>query len=89
MKSKTTPGFWKYYRRLPSEIRHQLRLAHWQWLLHPDLPGLRFKQINVQDRIYSVCVNDNYRVLGTREGDVITWYFVGTHDDYIRQLAGH
>lgn len=87
MKSKTTQSFWRWYRRLPQNIRQAVRLAYRQWLINPDLPGLRFKQISAQSRVYSVRINDNYRVLGTREGEVIIWYFVGTHDDYMREIA--
>ena len=87
MRSKTTPAFWRHYRRLPPEIRHQVRLAYRQWIVRPDLPGLRFKQVNAQDKIYSVRITDNYRVLGSRVDDTITWYFVGTHDDYLREIA--
>jgi len=31
-------------------------------------------------------VNDDYRVLGVREGNVIVWIWIGTHAEYDQLL---
>jgi hypothetical protein len=52
---------------------------------NPYHPGLRFRQIDPADpSIYSARVGLHYRVLGVREGDVITWFWIGSHADYDR-----
>jgi hypothetical protein len=37
---------------------------------------------------WSARVTDAYRVLALREGNVFTWFWIGTHDDYERLLNG-
>lgn len=86
MKSRPSPSFWRSYRRLPVEVRRQAYLAYRRWLETPNLPGLRFKLVDANERLYSVRINDNYRALGRMVDDTIIWYFIGTHDEYMRSL---
>lgn len=49
----------------------------------PRYPGLQFKQIGKRDpSIYSARASDHYRVIGFLEGDTVTWFWVGTHEEY-------
>ncbi|GBC75821.1 hypothetical protein HRbin07_00009 [bacterium HR07] len=50
-------------------------------ILHPSL---RFKCINEQENIWSVRITRGYRALGIMEGDTVTWFWIGNHDDYKR-----
>jgi mRNA-degrading endonuclease RelE of RelBE toxin-antitoxin system len=86
MKSVVTQRFWDDYRRLPKRVREQARQAYRQWQRHPDLPGLRFKLVNARLHIYSVRIDDNYRVLGELTGDTMSWFFIGSHQDYEREI---
>jgi hypothetical protein len=46
----------------------------------PSHLGLRFKLI--KGDVWSVRVGMGYRALGHRNGDEITWYWIGTRQDY-------
>jgi hypothetical protein len=43
--------------------------------------------LNTQQPLWSVCINQSYRAVGVRTGDVIIWFFIGTHAEYDRLLA--
>jgi hypothetical protein len=47
----------------------------------------RFKQVHSSEPIYSVRISLNYRAVGVIEGDVIIWYWIGSHADYEKQLT--
>ena len=32
--------------------------------------------------VYSVRIGDDYRALGLLHGDTVTWFWIGTHDEY-------
>lgn len=86
MKSHTTPRFWKFYDRLPKEVQEQADAAYELWRNNPFHSSLQFKRVNLQDPIYSVRVGRGYRALGWREGDTISWFWIGDHDEYDRLL---
>jgi hypothetical protein len=48
----------------------------------PFSPGLRFKKLGGYDDIWSVRVNDHYRAVGKRAGDVVTWFWIGSHNEF-------
>ena len=83
MKSRTTPSFKKRYRALPADIQALALDAYKLWLQNPDLPGLRFKRVG--DDV-SVRIDRNYRALGILQGDIVTWYWIGPHDEYMRLI---
>jgi hypothetical protein len=35
-------------------------------------------------RICVVRIGEHYRALGLREGDIIAWFWIGTHEEYNR-----
>jgi hypothetical protein len=37
--------------------------------------------------VYSVRVGLDYRAVGLLQGDTITWFWIGTHDDYDKLLS--
>ena len=37
--------------------------------------------------VYSARVDDSYRVLGRRDGNVIIWYWIGPHNQYDRMIS--
>src|SRR5436190_8443635 len=45
MKSRTLPGFWKLYRKLPASIHKEARAAYRQFLNNPQHPGLHFHRL--------------------------------------------
>jgi hypothetical protein len=75
------------YRKLPPDVRERARRTYRRWRENPNLPGLRFKRVGINSPVYSARIDDRYRVLGKLEGDTITWDFIGTHDEYLREIG--
>ncbi len=86
MKSEATPKFWKFYKRLPLYMQQRSRKAYQIWKTNPGHPSLHFKRVDEEYPIYSVRVSDDYRTLGILEGDTVIWYWIGSHDEYMRLL---
>jgi mRNA-degrading endonuclease RelE of RelBE toxin-antitoxin system len=86
VKSRTAPRFWTALSKLPDRVRRDVRAAYRQFTEDPRHPSLDFKLVNPKRRTYSVRIGIHYRALGLREGDEITWYWVGKHDEYERLI---
>ncbi|MFB0546024.1 MAG: hypothetical protein ACETWB_03870 [Anaerolineae bacterium] len=84
MKSATLPSFWTAYESLDEEIKRRARKAYRLWARNPFHPSLHFKCINREENIWSVRITLGYRAIGILEGDTVTWFWVGSHDDYER-----
>lgn len=84
MKSEVLPSFWTEYRKLSDNLRQRTRKAYRLWAENPFHPSLHFKCINNQEEIWSVRVALGYRALGFKEEDTLTWFWIGSHDDYER-----
>jgi hypothetical protein len=87
MKSDTLPSFWDGYRKLDESIRHKARKTYVVWLANPFHPSLRFKCINHSEDIWSVRITRSYRALGILDDDVVTWFWIGNHDEYERYFG--
>ena len=84
MKSATLPSFWTAYRSLDNEIRQRARKAYRLWAENPFHPSLHFKCINQEENIWSVRITRSYRAIGILDNDTVTWFWIGSHDDYER-----
>jgi hypothetical protein len=84
MRSAVLPSFWAEYRRLSNGVRQSARKAYRLWAANPFHPSLHFKCINSREGIWSVRITRDYRAIGVLEGDTVTWFWVGCHDDYER-----
>lgn len=84
MKSATLPSFWKAYKSLDKSIRRKVRKAFRLWAQKPFHPSLHFKCINAEENIWSVRITLGYRAIGILEGYTVTWFWIGSHDDYER-----
>lgn len=82
MKSVTLPSFWSEYEQLSEPVKKAARKTYRLWAENPFHSSLRFKCINSKDGTWAVRVTRNYRALGFLEGDVMTWFWIGNHDDY-------
>ena len=88
MKSMTTASFWKCYSRLPEHIQELARKNYGYFMINPDHPGLNFKNIHHKSRAFwSVRIGDDYRAVGARNGENITWLWIGPHKEF-DQLFG-
>lgn len=86
MRSRITQDFIDLYRSLPPAIRLAARRAYRHWRDDPSYPGVRFKIINPERRWWSARVTRDYRAVGTLDGDLMTWFWIGSHDDYDRLI---
>ena len=86
MKSKTLPSFWDTYEALPDDAKRAARKTYQLWRDSPFHPSLHFKCVEPEERVWSIRVTRNYRALGILEADTVTWFWVGSHEDYERQI---
>jgi hypothetical protein len=84
--SRTTRRFREALAALPEHVRAQARLAYQTFVRDPGHPGLRFKRVHADEAIYSARVGLGYRALGVLEGDVVVWFWIGSHADYDKLL---
>jgi mRNA-degrading endonuclease RelE of RelBE toxin-antitoxin system len=83
VRSKRTKGFRERFAALPQPVQKRAKEAYQLFRTNPNHPSLHFKQIDPEDpSIYSARVGMSYRVVGTRQGDLIVWYWIGTHAEY-------
>jgi hypothetical protein len=84
MNSLTSPRFWMLYRRLPKQIREAARDAHRQFRNDPTHPSLHFHRLSVDPRLWSARVTRDIRAVGHRDGNTITWFWIGNHEEFDR-----
>jgi hypothetical protein len=86
MISRNTRSFRELFAALPARVQHQAREAYRLFRNDPYHPGLHFKQVHPVPPTYSARVGISYRAVGVREGDLIVWYWIGSHADYDKLL---
>jgi hypothetical protein len=67
-------------------VQEQAARAYALWRDDPQHPSLQFKRVSQSQPVYSVRVGIGYRALGVRDGDQVTWYWIGSHAEYDEQL---
>lgn len=82
MNSHITQSFRSQLAALPESVRREAREAYMCFQADPWHPGLRFKRIQGTRNIHSVRIGSGYRAIGSRDGNDITWFWIGTHADY-------
>ncbi len=87
MKSHTTTRFRKALEGLSERIRREAREAYRLFRQNPRHPSLHFKPIHPTKPVYSVRVGLDYRAVGTRDGDDIIWFWIGSHEEYDKLVA--
>jgi plasmid maintenance system killer protein len=85
--SKTNSDFRRDFGQLPDQIKRQARDAYRLFKSDQRHPSLKFKKLPPFDEIWSIRVNNDYRAIGRWRGDVIVWFFIGSHSDYDKVLA--
>jgi hypothetical protein len=84
MNSETLPSFWDHYENLDDSVKQRARKVFHLWAQNPFHPSLHFKCIHTKEQIWSVRITISYRALGIFEGDTVTWFWIGNHDQYER-----
>ena len=88
MRSRRTAAFRRTFAALPERVqRASARGLSALSRDNPNNPGLRFKRVHPTDPVFSVRIGVNYRAVGTLEGDVMIWFWIGSHADYDALLS--
>ena len=88
MNSRAVPRFWKLYRALPEEVRRLAAKQFQRWREDPNHPSLHFKRVLEREDIWSVRISRGHRALALREVEVFYWFWIGSHGEYERIIAG-
>lgn len=83
MISSTRASFRKRFEALPSEARSLAVKSYRLWRHDPGHTSLHFKKVG---RYWSVRIGRDYRALAERQGDEVTWVWIGLHDEYERMI---
>jgi len=86
MNSFTSRRFREMYAGLPAQVRLRARRAYLLFRRDPAHPGLNFKKVHEENNIYSARIGLGYRALGQMDGEVIVWFWIGSHADYDKLL---
>lgn len=86
MKSRRNERFRQAFNVLPPDVKDLARDAYRRFRDDPSHPGLQFKVVNHKLRIHSARVGNHYRALGVVEGDIIVWFWIGSHAEYDQLL---
>lgn len=86
MISRTTGRFRDSYRRLPEHVQRRAREAYRRFTDNPRHPSLGFKRVHATLPVYSARVGLGYRALAVVDGDVVVWFWIGTHAEYEQLL---
>jgi hypothetical protein len=87
--SKLAAKFRKDFNDLPEDIQALARQAYRLWRQDPRHGSLRFKQVHPSRPYYSVRIGAHWRAVGEKDGNEITWFWIGPHAEYdglLRQL---
>jgi len=87
MKSVITKSFRDLLSQLPIDIQEKANDAYLQFQQNLNHPSLRFKKVHSSLPIYSVRITKNYRAVGQLDGDVVIWFWVGSHREYEKLLS--
>ena len=84
MISQTNADFWHCFNSLPAEIQHLARQKYRLWQEDAFHAALQFKPLFAN--VWSVRINQSHRAVGRKHGNLIVWFWIGTHADYDRLL---
>lgn len=86
MTSLTTERFWKAFNELPPDVQERAKKVYELWQQDPYHDSLQFKRVHTKRPIYSVRIGMDWRALGIKDDDTITWFWIGSHSDYNKLL---
>ena len=86
MKDVVLDDFIKCDEKLPDNVRRQVTHALSLWRQDPFYNSLQFKQAKTKDPVWSIRIGRQHRALALREADTVEWFWVGSHDEYMKLL---
>ena len=84
IRSTATRKFWRLFVALPIDVQQDARRAYRLFRTNPSHPGLQFKKLEGEERIYSARIGLGYRALATMTKDGVVWFWIGSHAEYDR-----
>jgi hypothetical protein len=87
VKSVARPSFWRAYAALDPRVKLAARRANRLFAENPEHPSLRFKKLSGYEHVWSVRINAQYRAVGERTGDTISWFWIGSHNEFDKQFG--
>ena len=87
MRSILNSKFRQLFAQLPSNVQDLARKNYELWRNDPGHPSLDFKKAKRGVSVYSIRVGNDWRALGQKEGDLIVWFWIGSHSDYDKLLS--
>jgi hypothetical protein len=88
MISRATPEFWACFEQLPENVQARAKAAYALWSGNPHHPGLQFKPVpSAGEGVWSVRIGIHWRALGVRDGELMIWFWIGSHADYDRMIG--
>ena len=82
-RSRASEEFWDLYNRMPENAQRAADKQFELFRKDPTHPSLHLKPVG---GLWSARINDAYRALAVREGDIFYWFWVGPHDQYERLI---
>jgi len=83
MISSTKASFRRRFEQLPPRVQQRAIESYRLWQRDPWNRRLMFKKIG---NYWSVRIDGGYRAMATREGERVTWFWIGNHDEYTRLI---
>jgi hypothetical protein len=80
----TTRRFWGYYKALPETIQEIADQSYELLKTNPSHPSLHLKRVG---KYWSVRISKEYRAVGIEVEKGISWFWIGTHDEYERLIG--
>jgi len=63
-------------------LQAQARAAFKQFNADPHHPGLHFKKLPPHEDLWSARISRDCPAIGRWRGEVILWFFIGSHAEY-------
>lgn len=82
MTSIVTAAFLANLGQVPGPVRRQASRAYALWRADPFHPSLQFRRVSQRQPVFSARVGIGHRALGLRDGDTVTWFWIGSHAEY-------
>ena len=86
MNSRFESGFAKHLRGIPDQVARRATKVLDLLEQNNRHPSLHFKRVKAGKDAWSIRVTKDYRMVGYRSGDAVTWFWIGTHNEYDKLL---
>jgi hypothetical protein len=86
VRNRRLPEFRRHFGRLPRDVQRAADAAFAQFASDPNYPGLDFKALQTVGDVWSVKIGLHYRAVAFRNGELLTWFWIGTHAEYDQLL---